>query len=986
MQPRRLVLLLVGLLTTVRAGTALDDLIAEETEAKTEPVKKYSSRIRATDVEYGLKTTPRKVLDFRIEPDGLRASAAGAGKGKEDDDDEKTLAQQVADGKYGLIQNELFPEGSKRPGIISYLPNPEVPRDTNADFGGLDKDEIWLAEDHVLVLRGGAYPSHYNDSTPWPPIDDYVAPTRQVEIPKNPKIPPPFPVRLTENGPLELVRGENGSQPPRPPFYPPFPLPPPPGVNNTLLPYPAPPPPFLPPGAAFLPPPGNLTDFDEDDPSIYYPPKYDFFYPQDNTTAVPPGPLVPGIILPPPPDFFAPEKPKDEENETDLDDATSQPPYIAPGYLPTDRKPYKPRTYTKRPPIDKKTTVTYVYPERTRFKTTKSPGFTSPIYVPNKQEYVPTTSPRPNHITIPRNKTLKQDIYIISTEPPEVANNIIDLIREKKPTKTTTLEGISPDRHPLRSLIRPDVSVSYIGKYGHLPPSTAFPFPKTEPPTTEPYKPATGHFITLPPSVTVTPVPMVNKIRVKPTDSATKSPHATFFFYEEPTTATPNEENEVSPSPISQYVKDDPDYNIKPIKLKTRPRPKPQEDPGNFNAQIENSGLFGLYPVTEPPQHFQNPTTEQPFIPSNYYATANPDSIHFTPLDPNIVDDMTMKYFTIFGQKLNAAGGTTPLTPAPPTSTPRPIFQSTEPPKYRPTHPPQSYVQVTTPKSHFEQYLKEITGEDQQDYVVTHHGSAAPKIKKPKARPGFSPRPNLHQYYLPYRPAGISQYIENIYRPTHSTTLRPVTDVDIQPQYLPPQLSTTLRPYVPQRSPKPLSHNFGQYLQEVTYTRPRGPNPASNLQYFDSSAHSTASQQRPVSLEGDTLVNYRPPMPPVNPDAELLPTSYTSQSNIKIVQAPNLTRNRQQQQQPYRPLYRQPPQKPFFENYFGPPQPNTGNAFVSYNLPGNGGHFYFLTPQALDRSDDQEHFRTVKRSDQSVADRLSHRPTSDYLRRRRKKA
>lgn len=925
MQPRRLVLLLAGLLTTVHAGTALDDLIAQETEAKVEPIKKYSSRIRATDVEYGQKTSPRKVLDFRIESDSLRASAAGAGKSKEDDDDEKTLAQQVADGKYGLIQNELFPNGSKRPGIISYAPNPEVPKDTNADFGGLDKDEIWLAEDHVLVLRGGAYPSNYNSSTPWKPIDDYVAPTRQVEIPKNPKIPPPFPVRLTENGPLELIRGENGSQ--RPPFPPPFP---PLGFNNSL--YPAPP--FLPPGAAFLPPPGNLTDFDEDDPSIYYPPKYDFFYPQDNTTAVPAGPLVPGIILPPPPDFFAPEKPKDEENETDLDDATSKPPYIAPGYLPIDRKPY--RTYTKRPPIDKKTTVTYVYPERTRHKTTKSPGFTSPIYV---QDY--KTTPKPNHITIPKNKTLKQDIYIISTEPPEVANNIIDLIREK-PTKTTTLEGISPDRHPLRSLIRPDVSVSYIGKYGHLP--------TTEPPrTTEPYKP--GHFITLPPTVTVTPVPMVKKVRVKPTES-TPSPHATFFFYEEPpsTTPTPYDENEVSPSPVSQFLKDD--YYTKPTPVyipKTRKPVNLQTESVKLNAlEVENPGLSGLHSVTE-----KIPTTEQPFIPSNYYATANPDSIHFTPLDPNIVDDITMKYFTIFGQKLNAPQ-TTPL--------PLPVSTTPEPQKFRQS---QSYIQVSTPKprSQFEQYLKEITGEDQKDYVVTHHGSAAPKIKKPKSRPGFN------QFYLPYRPSGISQYIENIYRPTHSTTLRPITDN----QYLPP-VSTTLRPYI--RAPKPLSHNFGQYLQEVTYTR--HPKPASNLQYFDSSAHSTASQQRPISLEGDTLVNYRPPKPPVNPDAELLPTSYTSQSNIKIVQAPNLTRK------PYRP---RPYDRPFFENlphsgYFAPPQQNPANAFVSYNLPNNGGHFYFLTPQALERSDPEpEDYRTVKRSEQT--DRLSHQ--SDYLRRRRKK-
>nr|CAD7411621.1 unnamed protein product [Timema poppensis] len=159
-------------------------------------------------------------------------------------------------------------------------------------------------------------------------------------------VPPPFPVQLREGGPTQFIGpngtlfpvpgngsyfgpfpgdpflpppGFNGSSPfnpsgnvstgngpyfplpPRP--FPGFPFPPPPGVfppiNGTL--------PMLPPGGMFLPPPDNLTDlYDEDDPSIYYPPPYDFFYQRDNSTPVPPGPLVPGIVLPPPPDFFAP--------------------------------------------------------------------------------------------------------------------------------------------------------------------------------------------------------------------------------------------------------------------------------------------------------------------------------------------------------------------------------------------------------------------------------------------------------------------------------------------------------------------------------------------------------------------------------------------------------------------------------------------------------------------------------------------------------
>lgn len=76
--------------------------------------------------------------------------AASAGAGPEQlpkpakDESKKTLSDQVAEGKYGLIQKELFPRPPKRPGIISYLPNPEVPNDTADNLGGLEEDDIWL--------------------------------------------------------------------------------------------------------------------------------------------------------------------------------------------------------------------------------------------------------------------------------------------------------------------------------------------------------------------------------------------------------------------------------------------------------------------------------------------------------------------------------------------------------------------------------------------------------------------------------------------------------------------------------------------------------------------------------------------------------------------------------------------------------------------------------------------------------------------------
>ncbi|CAG9856559.1 unnamed protein product [Phyllotreta striolata] len=271
-----------------------------------------------------------------------------------DDDKPKTLSQQIADGKYGLIHKELFSKPPKRPNVISYDFNPEVPNDTINNLGGLDKNEIWLAENHLLVLRGGSFPPHDdkqdNNESPWAPLDNFKAPLHQVKIPKNPKVPPPFPVQLTENGPLQILgtnftRTINGTYQdaldsiPPPEGYPPFdapflpqpyhtdptnatarpvalPIPvdpsgeypagvpfPPALLNGTLPPSLS----YLPPGTVVLPPPGNQTDYsDYDDPSIYYPPPYSFFYPKDNASAVPAGPLVPGIVLPPPPDFFAP--------------------------------------------------------------------------------------------------------------------------------------------------------------------------------------------------------------------------------------------------------------------------------------------------------------------------------------------------------------------------------------------------------------------------------------------------------------------------------------------------------------------------------------------------------------------------------------------------------------------------------------------------------------------------------------------------------
>lgn len=295
-----------------------------------------------------------QVTNYEIKKENFVQSSAGEGKDdKKKDDSKKTLSDQVAEGKYGLIQNELFQTPPKRPGVLSYATNPETPSDTADNLGGLSKDEIWLSEDHLLVLKGGSLNTETRDE-PWKPIDDYQAPPRQVKIPDNPKVPPPFLVQLEENGPIEFI-GTNQL-----PLVNPF-------TNESLLLFPeggfpktetysgdktylyarpgapndpknvnAPPAslnnhrnnnftftnPFISPGQLPFPPPplfggmplpflnGSIEDanftegFDEDDPSFYYPPPYSFVYNSNYTNPVAPGPLVPGIILPPPPNFF----------------------------------------------------------------------------------------------------------------------------------------------------------------------------------------------------------------------------------------------------------------------------------------------------------------------------------------------------------------------------------------------------------------------------------------------------------------------------------------------------------------------------------------------------------------------------------------------------------------------------------------------------------------------------------------------------------
>lgn len=620
---------------------------------------------------------------LRVNQPDLIAASAGGGKDKKTqkphkDDEVKTLSQQVADGKYGLIQKELFSKPVKKPGVLSYEANPEVPKDNIRNLGGLHKNEIWLAENHLLVLKGGNYPVHddRNEDNPqslWPPIDDYKAPLRQVKIPSHPKVPPPFPVQLEEGGPLQLLGTNNsrtfngtidetvfavpppegyvpGTGPYFPPVYQyppnittgetPFPITPnaPPSIPGEYHPGDGSPPPFpiplngtyfasLPPGAAIVPPPDNQTDvYDEDDPSIFYPPPYSFFYPKDNSTEVPPGPLVPGIILPPPPNFFAP---LEERRRPTTTDATKQirptttplpptrkiPPKIT--YLPTEiNNELNPATVVTILPAKYKTTTTARPPQRKKQPSVTilkpvnynenevSSGKPFPVYGPPQNATTPPKTPRVYNGDVPPQYYYYEDVT-------------------KKPPPPSQY-------YYYNEVTTPRPQIFYVTSKPSPPPTTQRPRFRLQ-----------------------TTKPDTFKIHI-----ARLRQHLQSYI-----TQRPN-----NPKPVYQYSfqAKEPKYSvqIQPAVEIIPNQQQPTPSPGYYQANSE-----------QPSQYYSTP---RPIAQYSFEVTQNPIyQNYYTKNDEKYLDDITKKYFTtVFGKKL--PGGTTPL-PRVQSTTSRPVYVPQKP-------------------------------------------------------------------------------------------------------------------------------------------------------------------------------------------------------------------------------------------------------------------------------------------------------------------
>jgi hypothetical protein len=89
------------------------------------------------------------------------------------------------------------------------------------------------------------------------------------------------------------------------------------------------------------------------------------------------------------------------------------------------------------------------------------------------------------------------------------------------------------------------------------------------------------------------------------------------------------------------------------------------------------------------------------------------------------------------------------------------------------------------------------------------------------------------------------------------------------------------------------------------------PIPNYNIQNSDNLHENDHGSKVPVSLAADININYKKPLPPVNPISEFIDTRQIS--NLE-----------------------------------------TGRALVSYKFPGDGGHFYFITPQVVGVQESQQ--------------------------------
>ncbi|XP_066146440.1 uncharacterized protein [Euwallacea fornicatus] len=866
---------------------------------------------------------------------GENTKKQNTGKGG---DDRKTLSQQVADGKYGLIQKELFKKPPKKPGIISYAPNHEVPSDNIATLGGLTKNDIWLAENHLLVIKGGGYPAHDDSKQDyvgqlWQPLDDYNAPLHQVKIPKNPAVPPPFPVQLTDDGPLQIL-GTNSSRTLNASAETPaYALPPPPGWDGEIppqsqyfpdagspnsdpanpsagevavsvpvsgeppggMPFPPTflngslPPSFahLPPGVAILPAPlenaTNTDILDEDDPSIYYPPPYSFFYPKDNSSLVPPGPLVPGIILPPPPKFFAP---------LEEDSAT------------TTRKPI----HTTKHVTTTQAATTTERPLGNEIGSTKRPTKIVPTKVSVVKNYSKVTV-RVHTSRRPQQKPLLETTKLLRTTIPTTGRpKMITILPVHVNKLNRTYLPVGKNRRPPVTVLKPVKN-------------------ELLPPKEQPYN---------------------NEIRPRPVNLDQINRHRPDFGANRP--QRPQYREKQYNGAVTTQV---------PLKYHKTNVEVSSVSPGQEKFPI---GLRTQHPKSTPP----------PQANFYYYEETDPALNTITTEDPRPKQnqDYYNDWSPIFVDVKPSPPPPPPLIRTP-VNKPQYIYVTGRP--YESEKPRFRYV-PQRPKNTFSIHIANLQSQLQQHYSthrptpkpVYQYSFEAQNYRRPEGGKAFRPSPLMDGSDDSFKP--IPQYSVQIQPaieivPTQRPNYQQVQQLSVdEPSYFsserPPQqyfqeeqkkkpayISDPLR-YLPQRNTEVVvtpSKPIAEFSYEVTpnpvnqgyYTKPdEGYFDENTKQYFSVFGRKLPSsttplppverpplrqryKDRPLSLESDIKVNYAEVRPAVEGQSEPI----KNDNRAEIVKAIEIT----------------PP--PF--------NPRGRERYIHYPLPGDqGAHFYFLTPQA----------------------------------------
>ncbi|XP_014477405.1 PREDICTED: uncharacterized protein LOC106745891 isoform X2 [Dinoponera quadriceps] len=928
--------------------------------------------------------------------DGILMSAAGGNVGKEgksgragdDEDEKKTLSQQVKEGKYGLIQNEIYGDRPKRPGIISYLGNPEVPKDTADNLGGLDEEEIWLAENHVLVLRGGKFPDHEvagpqgSGDAQWPPIDDYKAPCRQVKIPARPRVPPPFPVQLTEGGPIQII-GSNGTTdvkyngtfddystdpvytkgllPGEGPFFPPngtitnpADFGPPRNFSveekssrggNQRKPEAQPPgsfPPFyhaIPPGAVFVPPPGNQSDYDEEDQSIYYPPPYSFYYPRDNTTAVPPGPLVPGIILPPPPDFFSALDDKKTTTKKYTKRPTTTPaPRPRPTYLPPRKfvtKQYKGAS-TVRPTSVSKTTVSSTVTAKTSFGRAKN---VTHGFAPRRTTGTPVTAETTTTTETPRKPGVFENTEIYTIGPVN-GNQVSEATTQQKDWSTL-------------------VTSKAIPVLAYYPTSTQSSLERP---------------------VEVTPASVKSIVTTGRPGAGRSSGRASYYFY-----AESSEEPAVTSKPVYyETTTESPYHRIEASPRRTEPKKHyytvetiaPGDDPKDYKTKFTDGGAkspqafrytddtSAKFDVSSPRQRmlaeeapvYYQPQTNRPSVEA-YYTTPRPSYHRQSPTKPKPIYQYSFQIADY--SKRGGPDG----------------YDSGE-------EQQRQQGQNAAAYSEYRGFTK--SGERQYDYEDTQRGQPARKNAPYKAQ----------------RPAsGYSPLAETTANPQHAYFTQQDEKLldDVTKEYF-TIFGKKLPGGIPSTTP---IYSKSSVITERPDVRVYVPSSSGVYKTPNVNVRYGNWEQQPQfghSLKDDTQVNYRNPLPTINPDAEIIdvaapnprlaqasPSSYELQDYrlpgrrgpTPRYRLPGTTQLSDRQTNNFVPLsesreelkelrgaplsllsdievnFREPrppvnPDAEFIEPVSAQgDRSDNPNAYFAYRLPGDVGHFYFLTPQAV---------------------------------------